>query len=116
MVQLHAPIWSCSVSAQWISEGRTVKVNGDGEQSRGFTYLDDIARGTLLGLKPLGYEIINLGGHEVIKINDLIRMLESLTGRKQKLSIFPLILQIWLLIGQTSIKLAACWIGNPSRG
>jgi nucleoside-diphosphate-sugar epimerase len=36
--------------------------HGDGEQTRGFTYLDDIARGTILGLKPVGYEIINLGG------------------------------------------------------
>jgi nucleoside-diphosphate-sugar epimerase len=74
---------------QWISEGRTVKVNGDGEQSRGFTYVDDIARGTLLGLKPLGYEIINLGGHEVITINELIRILESLTGRKANVENFP---------------------------
>jgi UDP-glucuronate 4-epimerase len=74
---------------QWINEGRPVKVNGDGEQSRGFTYVDDIARGTLLGLKPLGYEIINLGGHEVIKINDLIRMLESLTRKKANIEFLP---------------------------
>ncbi len=67
--------------AQWISEGRPVKVNGDGEQSRGFTFVDDIARGTLLGLKPLGYEIINLGGHETIKINTLIHMLEEQIGK-----------------------------------
>ena len=66
---------------QWISEGRPVLLNGDGEQSRGFTYVDDIARGTILGLKPLGYELINLGGHQVIKINDLIRKLEALTGK-----------------------------------
>jgi UDP-glucuronate 4-epimerase len=70
---------------QWITEGRMVKVNGNGEQSRGFTYLDDIARGTLIGLKPVGYEIINLGGHEVIKINDLIKMFETITGRKAKI-------------------------------
>lgn len=74
---------------QWLSEGRRLIVNGDGEQSRGFTYLDDIARGTLLGLKSLGYEIINLGGHEVIKINDLIRLLESLTNRKAKVEYNP---------------------------
>jgi nucleoside-diphosphate-sugar epimerase len=49
---------------QWIAEGREVRVNGDGTQSRGFTYLDDIARGTILGLKPVGYEVINLGGHQ----------------------------------------------------
>lgn len=74
---------------QWITEGRTVKVNGDGEQSRGFTYVDDIARGTLLGLKPLGYEIINLGGHEVINIIGLIRLLESLTSQKAKIEYYP---------------------------
>ena len=56
---------------QWISEGRPVQVYGSGEQSRGFTYLDDIARGVIAALKPLGFEIINLGGHEVITINDL---------------------------------------------
>lgn len=74
---------------QWITEGRTVRVNGDGEQSRGFTYIDDIARGTLLGLKPVGYEIINLGGHEVIKINGLIQLLESLTGHKAQVEYYP---------------------------
>lgn len=67
---------------QWIAEGRPVHVYGDGEQSRGFTYLDDIARGTIQALKPLGYEIVNLGGHEVITINDLVALLEDVIGVK----------------------------------
>ncbi len=67
---------------QWISEGLPVRVNGDGEQSRGFTYIDDIARGTILALKPVGHEIINLGGHEVITINNLIKLIEEVTGKK----------------------------------
>src|SRR5687768_8356949 len=67
---------------QWISEGRPVRVNGDGEQSRGFTYIDDIARGIIDALKPLGFEIINLGGHEVITINNLIKLIEAVVGRK----------------------------------
>jgi UDP-glucuronate 4-epimerase len=75
---------------QWINEGRPVRLNGDGEQSRGFTYLDDIALGTILGLKPLGYEIINLGGHEVLKINDLIHMLEQRLGKKAMVEYRPL--------------------------
>lgn len=75
--------------AQWISEGRPLRLNGDGEQSRGFTYLDDIARGTILGLKPLGFEIINLGGHEVITMNGLIRLMEELIGRKAEVQHFP---------------------------
>jgi UDP-glucuronate 4-epimerase len=67
---------------KWISEGQPVRVNGDGEQSRGFTYIDDIARGIIAALKPLDYEVINLGGHEVITINNLIRLIEDVVGRK----------------------------------
>lgn len=67
---------------QWISEGRPVRVNGDGEQSRGFTYIDDIARGVISALKPVGYEIINLGGHEVITINNLVKLVEDVVGKK----------------------------------
>jgi len=67
---------------QWITEGCTLHLNGDGEQSRGFTYIDDIARGIILALKPLGYEIINLGGHEVITISKLITLTEELVGKK----------------------------------
>jgi nucleoside-diphosphate-sugar epimerase len=74
---------------QWISEGYPLRLYGDGEQSRGFTYVDDIARGTIQALKPLGYEIINLGGHETIKINDLIRTLETLIGRKAMIERYP---------------------------
>ena len=74
---------------QWISEGRPVRVNGDGEQSRGFTYIDDIGRGIISALKPLGFEIINLGGHEVITINNLIRLIEDVVGRKASVQYGP---------------------------
>ncbi len=74
---------------QWISEGRAVKVFGDGEQSRGFTYVDDIARGTILGLKHLGFEIINLGGHETITINALVARLEALIGSPARIERQP---------------------------
>jgi UDP-glucuronate 4-epimerase len=74
---------------QWITEGLPVRVNGDGEQSRGFTYIDDIARGTILALSPVGYEIINLGGHEVITINNLIKLLEEVIGKKANVQYGP---------------------------
>jgi nucleoside-diphosphate-sugar epimerase len=74
---------------QWISENQPVRVNGDGEQSRGFTYVDDIARGTILALKPIGYEIINLGGHEVITINELIKLTEDVIGKKANVQYGP---------------------------
>ena len=74
---------------RWISEGEPLRLYGDGEQSRGFTYVDDIARGTIAALKPLGYEIINLGGHEVITMNALIALLEERIGRKAILERHP---------------------------
>ncbi len=74
---------------QWISEGRPVLINGDGKQSRGFTFVDDIARGTIAALKPLGFEIVNLGGHEVISINDLIGLTEEVVGKPAQVQYGP---------------------------
>jgi len=74
---------------KWISENLPVRVNGTGEQSRGFTYIDDIAEGTIRGLQPLGFEIINLGGHETITINRLISKLEDLIGHNALIEHFP---------------------------
>ncbi|MGH7506249.1 MAG: NAD-dependent epimerase/dehydratase family protein, partial [Longimicrobiales bacterium] len=65
---------------QWISEGRPVTVFGDGLQERDFTYVDDIARGTVAALRPVGYEIINLGSDEPVVLADAIALVERLTG------------------------------------
>ena len=75
---------------QWIVENHPVLVNGDGMQSRGFTHLDDIARGTLLGLKPLGYEIINLGGHQTVTVNELIERVSKITGKTANIMNLPI--------------------------
>jgi UDP-glucuronate 4-epimerase len=67
---------------KWICEGEKVRLNGDGEQSRGFTYVDDIVRGTLAALRVQGYEVINLGGNEVVSMNVLIGMLAARLGKE----------------------------------
>ena len=67
---------------KWICEGKPVHLYGTGNSRAVSPYVDDIARGTIAALKPLGYEIINLGGHEVITMNALIAMLEEHIGRK----------------------------------
>lgn len=74
---------------QWISEGRPVTVYGDGTQSRDFTYVDDIARGTIAGLKPLGYEVINLGSDQPVVLIDAIHMIEELCGKEAQLVFKP---------------------------
>ena len=71
---------------QWISEGKPVQVYGDGQQSRDFTFVDDIARGTIAGLKPLGYEIINLGSDTPVVLMDAIRLAETLVGKQAEIA------------------------------
>ena len=53
---------------------------GDGEQERDFTFVEDIARGTVAALRPMGYEVINLGGDRPVKMNALIKMIEARLG------------------------------------
>ncbi len=68
---------------KWIDEGRPIELFGDGSQSRDFTYVDDIARGTIAAMKPIGYEVINLGGgNNPISINEVITFVEAALGKK----------------------------------
>ena len=76
---------------RWIFEEEPIQLNGDGTQTRGFTYVDDIARGSILGLKKTGYEVMNLGGHESISIIDLIHKLEDLIGKKAIIQYQPVV-------------------------
>ncbi len=47
---------------EWIYRGEPVHLYGDGSQSRDFTYVEDVAQGTLAALQVKGYEIFNIGG------------------------------------------------------
>lgn len=69
---------------QWIAEGREVFITGDGSQSRDFTFVDDIARGTILGQKKLGYEVINLGNDHPHALMEVVNTLEARLGKPAK--------------------------------
>jgi len=70
---------------RWIAEGEPVRVFGDGLQSRDFTYVDDIARGTVAALRPLGYEVINLGGNHPTKVSALIGKIAELLAKEPQI-------------------------------
>ena len=70
---------------QWIREGRTVQVFGDGRQERDFTFVEDVARGTIAGLKPVGYEVVNLGNDSPHLLSETIEIIEQLTGQRAKI-------------------------------
>ena len=74
---------------KWIDEGQPIELFGDGSQSRDFTYVDDIARGTIKALKKVGFEIINLGGgNKPYKLTYVIRLIEKYLGKKVKIKQF----------------------------
>ena len=67
---------------RWITESEPITVYGDGTQARDFTYVSDIAEGTIAALKHLGFEVINLGADRPTSVIDLIEILEGLIDKK----------------------------------
>ena len=73
-----------------IHERKPITIYGDGSQLRDFTYIDDIAKGTVISEKSLGYEIINLGaGNSPISINAFIGLIEKISGLKAEMIYLP---------------------------
>ncbi|KAA1259809.1 UDP-glucose 4-epimerase [Rubripirellula obstinata] len=76
---------------QWIDKGVPIKLYGDGSQSRDFTYVDDIAKGTIAAMKPLGHQVINLGGgNNPIELKAVITKIEQLLGKKAVIEHLPM--------------------------
>ena len=73
-----------------IVEDESIVVFGDGSQSRDFTYIDDIARGTVAALRPLGYEVINLGGDRPVLLSAIIDQIAELTGNRLQIEYRPI--------------------------
>ena len=65
-----------------LEEGRPIPFYGDGGSRRDYTYIEDIVDGVEAALSaPLSFEIINLGGAHPVTLADLMRALESATGK-----------------------------------
>lgn len=78
------PDMSVFIFMQKIAEGKQIQVFGDGTQSRDFTYVDDIALGTIKAIKKVGFKVINLGGNDPYKLNHVINLIEENLGKKAK--------------------------------
>ncbi len=69
-----------------LMEGQEIQVFGDGEQLRGMTYVEDVARANLLAVeKGCVGGIINIGGGTSITVNQLIAHLERITGKRARI-------------------------------
>ena len=74
---------------QWTMEGRPLIVYGDGKQSRDFTYVDDVARGTIAGLAPVGYDTFNLGSDRPWRLEEVIRLISEAVGKQPRIEYRP---------------------------
>ncbi len=74
----------------WIDNDIPITLYGDGSQSRDFTFITDIAKGTVKAtLAKTGYEIINLGNDNPKKLNYMIELIDKGLGKKAKIDYKP---------------------------
>jgi nucleoside-diphosphate-sugar epimerase len=71
-------------------EERPIPIYGDGQQTRDFTFVDDVVEANLLaGQTSLVGEVFNIGGGTTITLRDAIGVCEAVTGRRAKMDIRP---------------------------
>jgi nucleoside-diphosphate-sugar epimerase len=76
-----APAAICRKVAEAVLSGRhEIEIWGDGEQTRSFMYIDDCIRGTAMIAAGPHPEPINLGSSELVTINQLLDIVESIAG------------------------------------
>ncbi len=83
------PDMSVFIFSKKIYADEEISVYGNGNQKRDFTYIDDIAEGTIEALKPLNYEIINLGSNHPVKLNYVISLIENALGKRARIKYLP---------------------------
>jgi len=60
-----------------------ITVYGDGNQTRDFTFVDDVVEANLLAAMSSSQgEVFNVGGGTRISVNELIKIMENVTGRR----------------------------------
>ncbi len=68
-----------------IDSNKPVHIFGNGEQTRSFTYIDDIVDGIIKAINLKGFEIINLGNNKSYSLNYLIQLIENKLNKKAKI-------------------------------
>ncbi len=74
--------------------GRSIPVYGDGRAERDYTWVDDIAAGTVAAVRwalaePRAYEIINLGGGCTTSVATVIELLADALGVEPAIQVLP---------------------------
>ena len=80
------PDLAISIFTKKMLANEPITVFGDGEQTRDFTYIEDVveANKRLLNNKVTDGKVLNIGGGNRISVNTLIETLRSITGSKSE--------------------------------
>jgi UDP-glucuronate 4-epimerase len=70
-----------------ISKGLKIQQYGDGSSSRDYTFVSDIAEGVIAAMDLKGFEIINLGDSNPVKLSDFIKIIEEEVGKKADIEV-----------------------------
>ena len=67
----------------WALRNEPLEVHGDGQQSRDFTFVDNVVEANLLAARApgVGGEVFNIGGGERVSLLEIVARLETLLGR-----------------------------------
>ena len=89
------PDMSPVLFAQAIMQGKPIRMFNYGNMQRDFTYIDDVAEGTLKVLEhlPSGtppWALFNIGNHQPVALPDYISALETALGRKAVIEPAPM--------------------------
>jgi len=78
------PDLAISKFTQRILAGEPIQQYGDGTTARDYTYIEDIINGIVAAAdyEQNDFEIFNLGGSATTSLSELIRLIESSTGKK----------------------------------
>lgn len=69
---------------------REFELYAGGEMYRDWTYISDIVAGVLAASeRPLGYQIVNLGRGEPVRMADFVRLIETLIGKPARVRAIP---------------------------
>ncbi|MFB6345013.1 MAG: GDP-mannose 4,6-dehydratase [bacterium] len=67
----------------WVKRGQPITVYGDGSQTRDFSYVEDVVRALETAYRSDSWgDIFNVGGGNRVSINEIIELLEEVTGKK----------------------------------
>lgn len=63
-------------------EGGRISINGDGTQTRDFTYVGDVVEANMLAAKVDVTGVFNIAAGRRVSVNDLVQMIIGLTGER----------------------------------